>query len=159
MQGQFGGAGDKKLGKVVGDVWRNYGLRDGIMRGYWVSFNILVSVTADTERLLSLEKFQHMRVSTRVRPITMGSGNNLIWAGYETTKRWFAKQYAPNPVPVWALLASGATGGVCYWLACYPLDVVKSRIQLAERPPTRGGWLHGGYIFRELNTIVKEAGP
>ena len=36
MQGQFGGAGDKKLGKVVGDVWRNYGLRDGIMRGYWV---------------------------------------------------------------------------------------------------------------------------
>jgi len=37
MQGQFGGAGDKKLGKVVGDVWRNYGLRDGIMRGYWVS--------------------------------------------------------------------------------------------------------------------------
>jgi solute carrier family 25 carnitine/acylcarnitine transporter 20/29 len=37
MQGQFGGAGDKKLGKVVGDVWRNYGFRDGIMRGYWVS--------------------------------------------------------------------------------------------------------------------------
>ena len=37
MQGQFGGAGDKKLGKVVGDVWRTYGLRDGIMRGYWVS--------------------------------------------------------------------------------------------------------------------------
>jgi solute carrier family 25 carnitine/acylcarnitine transporter 20/29 len=36
MQGQFGGAGDKKLGKIVGDVWRNYGLRDGIMRGYWV---------------------------------------------------------------------------------------------------------------------------
>jgi hypothetical protein len=37
MQGQYGGAGDKKLGKVVGDVWRNYGFRDGIMRGYWVS--------------------------------------------------------------------------------------------------------------------------
>lgn len=37
MQGQFGGVGDKKLGKVVGDVWRNYGFRDGIMRGYWVS--------------------------------------------------------------------------------------------------------------------------
>lgn len=36
MQGQFGGAGDKKLGKIVGDVWRTYGLRDGIMRGYWV---------------------------------------------------------------------------------------------------------------------------
>jgi solute carrier family 25 carnitine/acylcarnitine transporter 20/29 len=97
-----------------------------------------------------------MRASILV--CTINSGYAKI-TGYETTKRWFAKQYAPNPVPVWALLASGATGGVCYWLACYPLDVVKSRIQLAERPPTRGGWLHGGYIFRELNTIIKEAGP
>lgn len=43
MQGQYGGAGDKKLGKVVGDVWRNYGFRDGIMRGYWVSPRPLVS--------------------------------------------------------------------------------------------------------------------
>lgn len=41
MQGQYGGAGDKKLGKVVGDVWRTYGLRDGIMRGYWVSTSLL----------------------------------------------------------------------------------------------------------------------
>lgn len=78
--------------------------------------------------------------------------------GYETTKRFFAKQYNPAPVPVWALLVSGATGGVCYWLACYPLDVVKSRIQLADKPPTRGGWLHGGYVGRELKTIVNEAG-
>jgi solute carrier family 25 carnitine/acylcarnitine transporter 20/29 len=69
------------------------------------------------------------------------------------------KRYAPEPVPIWALLTSGATGGVCYWLACYPLDVVKSRIQLAEKPPTRGGWLQGGYVGRELSLIVREAGP
>lgn len=37
MQGQYGGADDKKLGRVVGDMWREYGVRDGIMRGYWVS--------------------------------------------------------------------------------------------------------------------------
>jgi hypothetical protein len=37
MQGQYGGPGDKKLGRVVGDMWREFGLRDGIMRGYWVS--------------------------------------------------------------------------------------------------------------------------
>lgn len=41
MQGQYGGAGDKKLGRVVGDMWRDFGLRDGIMRGYWVSCYIL----------------------------------------------------------------------------------------------------------------------
>lgn len=37
MQGQFGGKDDKKLGAVVRDMWRNYGFRDGIMRGYWVT--------------------------------------------------------------------------------------------------------------------------
>ena len=37
MQGQFGGKDDKKLGAVVKDMWRNYGFRDGIMRGYWVT--------------------------------------------------------------------------------------------------------------------------
>jgi solute carrier family 25 carnitine/acylcarnitine transporter 20/29 len=37
MQGQYGGPGDKKLGQAVGDMWREYGFRRGIMRGYIVS--------------------------------------------------------------------------------------------------------------------------
>jgi solute carrier family 25 carnitine/acylcarnitine transporter 20/29 len=37
MQGQYGGAGDKKLGAVVSDMWREYGFRNGIMRGYWIT--------------------------------------------------------------------------------------------------------------------------
>lgn len=37
MQGQYGGAADKKLSGVVKDMWREYGFRNGIMRGYWVS--------------------------------------------------------------------------------------------------------------------------
>lgn len=36
MQGQYGGAGDKKLSGVFKDMWRDYGFRHGIMRGYWV---------------------------------------------------------------------------------------------------------------------------
>lgn len=36
MQGQYGGAGDKRLSAVVGDMWKEYGFRNGIMRGYWV---------------------------------------------------------------------------------------------------------------------------
>ena len=38
MQGQYGGADDKKLGRVVSDMWKQFGFRDGIMRGYWVSW-------------------------------------------------------------------------------------------------------------------------
>ena len=36
MQGQYGGAGDKKLGAVISSMWRDWGLRDGVLRGYWV---------------------------------------------------------------------------------------------------------------------------
>ncbi|WWD20951.1 hypothetical protein CI109_105429 [Kwoniella shandongensis] len=129
MQGQYGGAGDKRLSAVVGDMWRQFGVRDGIMRGYWV---------------------------TVMREIPAYAG---FYAGYETSKRWLTKRYSPDPLPVWALLTSGAIGGLCYWLACYPLDVVKSRVQNGHLPPSRGGWLsQGGYVGREMNAIVKEGG-
>ncbi|OWZ63802.1 hypothetical protein AYX14_05650 [Cryptococcus neoformans] len=128
MQGQYGGKDDKRLGRVVGDMWKEYGLRNGIMRGYWV---------------------------TVIREIPAYAG---FYAGYEYSKRWFAKHYAPNNLPIWTLLASGAIGGVSYWLACYPLDVVKSRVQMAKLPPSKGGWLSGGYVAREMSAIVKEGG-
>lgn len=41
MQGQYGGKDDKRLGRVVGDMWKEYGFRNGIMRGYWVSIRLL----------------------------------------------------------------------------------------------------------------------
>ncbi|KAF5321888.1 hypothetical protein D9619_002168 [Psilocybe cf. subviscida] len=73
---------------------------------------------------------------------------------FEFSKRKFQKTYGTD-LPVWALLASGSTGGISYWLACYPLDVVKSRIQLRATPPT-GTPVQ--YIAAELRLIVKEAG-
>lgn len=39
MQGQYGGAGDKKLGTVVRDMWNEHGFRRGIMRGYIVGLS------------------------------------------------------------------------------------------------------------------------
>ncbi|KAL1411963.1 hypothetical protein Q8F55_002956 [Vanrija albida] len=128
MQGQYGGAGDKKLSAVVRDMWREYGLRDGIMRGYWITF---------------------------VREIPAYAG---FYTGYETTKRFWIKQQGTTDLPIWALLSSGAVGGLGYWLACYPLDIAKSRVQLAAAPPSRGGWLTGGYITREIGAIVREGG-
>ena len=37
MQGQYGAETDKRLSVVVGEMWKNWGFRKGIMRGYWVS--------------------------------------------------------------------------------------------------------------------------
>lgn len=124
MQGQYGAATDKRLGVVVSEMWRDWGFRKGIMRGYWV---------------------------TVAREIPAYAG---FYSAFEFSKRSFAKKYG-NDIPVWALLASGSTGGISYWLACYPLDVVKSRIQLRAEPP-KGSPIQ--YIVRELREIVIEAG-
>jgi len=77
-----------------------------------------------------------------------------FYTAFEFTKRRFQSTYGPQ-LPVWALLSSGATGGIAYWLACYPLDVVKSRVQLRPTPPT-GTPVQ--YIAHELKAIVAESG-
>ncbi|KXN82442.1 Mitochondrial substrate carrier family protein S, partial [Leucoagaricus sp. SymC.cos] len=124
MQGQYGAATDKRLRVIVSEMWRDWGFRKGIMRGYWV---------------------------TVAREIPAYAG---FYSAFEFSKRKFAKKYG-NDIPVWALLVSGSTGGISYWLACYPLDVVKSRIQLRAEPPS-GSPIQ--YIVRELRNVVIEAG-
>jgi len=124
MQGQYGAATDKRLSAVVRDMWRHWGFRKGIMRGFWV---------------------------TVAREIPAYAG---FYTGFEFAKRRFRQRYRTE-LPLWALLASGSCGGICYWLSCYPLDVVKSRVQLRSTPPT-GTPVQ--YIGRELKTIVSEGG-
>lgn len=36
-----------------------------------------------------------------------------------------------KPLPFWAALLAGGSSGLCYCLSCYPVDVVKNRIQAA----------------------------
>ncbi|KIM35044.1 hypothetical protein M413DRAFT_449925 [Hebeloma cylindrosporum] len=124
MQGQYGAATDKRLSDVASEMWKDYGFRKGVMRGYWV---------------------------TVAREIPAYAG---FYTAFEFSKRNFSKTYGSD-LPVWALLASGSTGGIAYWLCCYPLDVVKSRIQLRSTPPT-GTPVQ--YIAHELKTVVKESG-
>ncbi|KAI9058508.1 mitochondrial carrier [Trametes sanguinea] len=124
MQGQYGSPSDKRLRAVVTEMWRDWGFRKGIMRGYWV---------------------------TVAREIPAYAG---FYTAFEFSKRKFADKYG-SQIPVWALLASGSTGGIAYWLACYPLDVVKSRVQLRATPP-EGTPVQ--YIARELALVVRESG-
>ncbi|TFL04850.1 mitochondrial carrier [Pterulicium gracile] len=77
-----------------------------------------------------------------------------FYTAFEFSKRKFSQAYG-SQLPVWALLASGSTGGIAYWLACYPFDVVKSRVQLRPVPPT-GTPVQ--YIAHELKAIVAESG-
>ncbi|KAK4705446.1 hypothetical protein P7C70_g771, partial [Phenoliferia sp. Uapishka_3] len=81
MQGQYG-EGGKRLRDVVGDMYRQYGWRQGIMRGYWI---------------------------TVVREIPAYAG---FYAGYESSKRAFQSHYGTPSIPVWATLTSGGLGGI-----------------------------------------------
>ncbi|KAJ7263603.1 mitochondrial carrier domain-containing protein [Mycena haematopus] len=124
MQGQYGDKSDKRLRVIAREMWKEWGFRKGVMRGYWV---------------------------TVAREIPAYAG---FYTAYEFSKRKFSAKYG-DQLPVWALLASGSTGGIAYWLSCYPLDVIKSRIQLRETPPT-GTPVQ--YIAREVKMIVAESG-
>lgn len=73
-----------------------YGFRHGVMRGYWITV-------------------------LRETPAYAG-----FYAAYEFSKRNLHDRihglHAPagQPLPVWATLTAGATGGIAYWTACYP---------------------------------------
>ena len=36
MQGQYGSATDKRLRVVASEMWKEWGFRKGVMRGFWV---------------------------------------------------------------------------------------------------------------------------
>ena len=38
MQGQYGGVDDKRLSRAARDIWREWGFRNGVMRGFWVCY-------------------------------------------------------------------------------------------------------------------------
>lgn len=40
MQGQYGMPGDKRLRVVMSEMWREWGFRKGVMRGYWVRLSL-----------------------------------------------------------------------------------------------------------------------
>ncbi|GAA5982233.1 hypothetical protein JCM11641_006234 [Rhodosporidiobolus odoratus] len=117
------GPNPKRLRDIVGEMYGKYGWRHGIMRGYWITF---------------------------VREIPAYAG---FYAGYEYTKRSFQKNLGQTSLPVWATLTAGGVGGLAYWIACYPLDVVKSRVQNAELPP-RGP----SYIVDTFRTMYQQQG-
>ncbi|GAA6038636.1 hypothetical protein JCM8097_009459 [Rhodosporidiobolus ruineniae] len=117
------GPNPKRLRDIVGEMYSKYGWRQGIMRGYWVTF---------------------------FREIPAYAG---FYAGYEYSKRSLQKQLGTQSLPVWATLTAGAVGGIAYWTACYPLDVIKSRVQNAELPP-RGA----NYILETARTMYRQEG-
>ncbi|KAG6330880.1 hypothetical protein ID866_8210 [Astraeus odoratus] len=147
MQGQYG-TSKRRLRNIVMETWLNWGFRRGIMRGYWITV-------------------------AREIPAYAGPTARHLHLAFEFSKRQFQSRYGQQ-LPVWALLASGATGGVgslvfyipcpdgqsCTYIICTrshtgSLVTRSSRVQLRPTPPTSRPWV---YINAELQSIVAESG-
>ncbi|KAI9324665.1 mitochondrial carrier [Zopfochytrium polystomum] len=101
-----------------------HGLRRGLMRGTW---------------------------ATIVREIPAYAG---FYGGFEAAKRALTPEGYPAgaTLPVERLMLAGSVGGVGYWTCCYPLDLVKSRIQ-----KTNPGECSTA-VFPNLRSIYAESG-
>lgn len=55
-----------------------------------------------------------------------------------------------------ALMISGGFGGVCLWIAVYPIDCIKSRIQVLSMAGTQAGFM-GTFasVFRNEGKTMK----
>lgn len=109
-----------------------------------------------------------------IRGLSKGLGTTLLrdapgigvyFTSYEYLHRFVSKDTASGPSTS-AILMAGGMAGVVSWIACYPLDVVKSRVQ--------GGSTSAGFVettvrmyrqeglrsfFRGVNAAVIRAYP
>jgi len=55
-------------------------------------------------------------------------------------------------LPAWAVLSSAALGGIAYWLAIFPVDVIKSSMQTDSI-------IKGQRKYTDIITSAKVSGP
>lgn len=101
-----------------------FGIRNGLFRGFW---------------------------ATVAREIPAYAG---FYSGFEYFKRKLTPEgSSPDSLPPSKLMLAGSFGGFSYWLCCYPLDVVKSKVQNMKNPPK--GFF---YVFTTISSIYKTEG-
>ncbi|CAI2163145.1 14775_t:CDS:10 [Funneliformis geosporum] len=101
-----------------------FGIRNGLFRGFW---------------------------ATVAREIPAYAG---FYSGFEYFKRKLTPEGSnPDILPPSKLMLAGSFGGFSYWLCCYPLDVVKSKVQNMKNPP-KGVF----YVFTTISSIYKTEG-
>ncbi|XP_072287008.1 mitochondrial ornithine transporter 1-like [Pyxicephalus adspersus] len=67
-------------------------------------------------------------------------GYFFFFGGYELSKSVLSRNSGGQPGPVVVTL-SGGVGGACFWLSVYPVDSVKSRIQVLSVAAPQEGFL------------------
>lgn len=77
-------------------------------------------------------------------PTVLHRGSNWAYfGGYEISKRYLTPPDKEGKMSFFASVTSGAVAGTSFWLSCYPIDVIKNRMQTAPdgSPPKYKGFL------------------
>ncbi|XP_034973610.1 mitochondrial ornithine transporter 1-like [Zootoca vivipara] len=76
--------------------------------------------------------------STLLREIP---GYFLFFGGYELSRTFFAFGRPKEELGPVALMISGGFGGMCLWVAVYPIDCIKTRIQVLSMTGKQAGFM------------------
>ncbi|XP_006025844.1 mitochondrial ornithine transporter 1 isoform X1 [Alligator sinensis] len=68
-------------------------------------------------------------------------GYFVFFGGYELSRTFFASGRSKNELGPIPLMISGGFGGICLWIAVYPIDCVKSRIQVLSMAGKQAGFM------------------
>ncbi|XP_043927595.1 mitochondrial ornithine transporter 1 isoform X2 [Protopterus annectens] len=86
-------------------------------------------------------------------------GYFFFFGGYETSRSILASGRSKDELGPVALMASGGVGGMCLWLAIYPIDCVKSRIQVHSMMGKQHGFLRTFiHIMRQEGVLTLYSG-
>nr|XP_045233204.1 mitochondrial ornithine transporter 1 isoform X2 [Macaca fascicularis] len=93
--------------------------------------------------------FYHGLSSTLLREVP---GYFFFFGGYELSRSFFASGRSKDELGPVPLMLSGGVGGICLWLAVYPVDCIKSRIQVLSMSGKQAGFM------RTFINVVKNEG-
>ncbi|XP_006731544.1 mitochondrial ornithine transporter 2 [Leptonychotes weddellii] len=79
-------------------------------------------------------------------------GYFFFFGGYELSRSFFASGRSKDELGPIPLMLSGGIAGICLWLVIYPVDCIKSRIQVLSMSGKQAGFLG------TLISIVKNEG-
>lgn len=86
-------------------------------------------------RQYGVRKIFHGYAATSLREIP---GFFFYFLGYEfTVKTLTPKGQTVNDLPMWKFFTAGCVGGYAMWAICYPIDVVKTKVQTGSLNPAK----------------------
>ncbi|XP_036751717.2 mitochondrial ornithine transporter 2 [Manis pentadactyla] len=102
------------------------------------SHNTIWSVVKNILKKDGLLGFYHGLSSTLLQEVP---GHFFFFGGYELSRSFFASGRSKDELGPVPLMLSGGIAGICLWLVIYPVDCIKSRIQVLSMSGKQAGFI------------------